>query len=44
MKALEKGIESKAQACAPQAANLKDSFGAEEEEERGPGATSQDVH
>lgn len=44
IKAFEMRIESKAQACAPQAARLKDSFGAEEEEERLPGAMSQDVH
>lgn len=43
IKALEKGIESRGLACAPQAARLKDSFGAEEEEERLPGAASQDV-
>lgn len=44
IKALEIRIESKAQACAPQAARLKDSYGTEEEEERLPGAMSQDVH
>lgn len=34
IKALEMRIESKSQACAPQAARLQDSFGVEEEEER----------
>lgn len=43
IKTLEKGIESKSQACVLLAARLKDSFRAEKEEERFPGATSQDV-
>lgn len=42
---LEKWIESKAQTHAFQAVRLKkDSFGAEEAEERLPRATSKDVH
>jgi hypothetical protein len=44
IKVLEKGIESKAQACALQGARLKeDGLGLEEEEERVLGARSQDV-
>ena len=44
IKTLEKGRESKSQACVPKAARLKDSFRAEKKEEGFPGAPSQDAH